>query len=103
MYDKDLKGKKNRMTIHMYDKTTKAILVFVLFMTVQADYVLVSVLFCLDLLRAKIKYSHTTTHSSVKYTLRIVQDFPSPFWAFQCFWALKYAKMTDFAINIITV
>lgn len=55
------------------------------------------------LLRVKIKYSHTITHSSVKHTLRIVQDFPSLFWAIQCFWALQYANMTDFAINIITV
>jgi len=52
-------------------------LVFVL--TVLADEVLANVLFYLDLLRVKIKNSHTTTHSSVKYTPRIVREFPSPF------------------------
>lgn len=53
----------------MYDKTTNVILVFVLFMTVECDQVFLNVLFCLDLLRVKIKYSHKTTRSLVKHTL----------------------------------
>lgn len=80
---KIFKGKKNGLMIRMYDKTTNAILVFVL--TVQSDQVFLNVLFCLDLLRVKIKYSHKTTHSLVKHTLRIVQGFSSPFEHYNAF------------------
>lgn len=76
---------ENRLMTHIYDETTNAILVFVLFMTVQSDQVFLNVLFCLDLLRVKIKYSHKTTHSLVKHTLRIVQGFSSPFEHFNAF------------------
>lgn len=60
---KIFKGKKYKCIIHIYKRTPNAIFAFVLFMTVQSDQVFLNVLFYLDLLRVKIKYSHKTTHS----------------------------------------